>query len=196
MKLNKTWIIIIAIVAALALIGLIVGGALVSGYNGLVEQQTEVEAKQADIQTQLQRRADLIPNFVATVKGYAAHEQETYTAVTEARNALGKAEGVGEQAAAANELDRAIDIWVNAVTENYPELKANQNFIALQDELAGTENRITQARNKYNEAAKEYNTAIRKFPKSLLAGMFGFEKAEYFEAAEGSENAPVVDFGA
>ncbi len=192
MKLNKTWIILIVVIAVIG----IVAGLFVGSYNGLVELEADVEAKQAAIQTQLQRRADLIPNFVATVKGYAAHEQETYTAVTEARNALGKAETVGEQATAAANLDSAIDIWVNAVTENYPELKANQNFIALQDELAGTENRIATARNDYNETAKSYNTAIRKFPKSIFAAMFGFEKAEYFEAAAGSENAPTVDFGA
>ena len=190
--MNKTLIIIVAVIAVIALLA----GLLVSSYNGLVDLQANVEQKQASIQTQLQRRADLIPNFVATVKGYAAHEQETFTAVTEARNALSNANTVGEQATAAAGLDRAIDIWVNAVTESYPELKANQNFIALQDELAGTENRIATARNDYNEVAKEYNTAIRKFPKSIIAGMFGFEKAEYFEAAAGTENAPAVDFGA
>ena len=192
MKMNKTLIIIVAVIAVIALLA----GLLVSSYNGLVDLEANVEQKQASIQTQLQRRADLIPNFVATVKGYAAHEQETFTAVTEARNALSNANTVGEQATAAAGLDRAIDIWVNAVTESYPELKANQNFIALQDELAGTENRIATARNDYNEVAKEYNTAIRKFPKSIIAGMFGFEKAEYFEAAAGTENAPTVDFGA
>lgn len=192
MKMNKTLIIIVAVITVIALLA----GLLVSSYNGLVDLQANVEQKQASIQTQLQRRADLIPNFVATVKGYAAHEQETFTAVTEARNALSNANTVGEQATAAAGLDRAIDIWVNAVTESYPELKANQNFIALQDELAGTENRIATARNDYNEVAKEYNTAIRKFPKSIIAGMFGFEKAEYFEAAAGTENAPTVDFGA
>ena len=192
MKINKTLIIVIAVIAVIGLLA----GMFVGSYNGLVELDAGVEEKQAAIQTQLQRRADLIPNFVSTVKGYAAHEQETYTAVTEARNALGQADTVGEQATAAANLDSAIDIWVNAVTENYPELKANQNFIALQDELAGTENRIATARNDYNEVAKEYNTAIRKFPKSIIAGMFGFEKAEYFEAAAGTENAPTVDFGA
>lgn len=190
MKINKTLIIVIAVIAVIGLLA----GMFVGSYNGLVELDAGVEEKQAAIQTQLQRRADLIPNFVSTVKGYAAHEQETYTAVTEARNALGQADTVGEQATAAANLDSAIDIWVNAVTENYPELKANQNFIALQDELAGTENRIATARNDYNEVAKEYNAAIRKFPKSIAAAIFGFEKAEYFEAAAGAETAPTVDF--
>lgn len=190
MKMKKSLIIILAVVAVIVLLIAIIAG----GYNGLVDKQTNVEEKQAVIATQLQRRADLIPNFVATVKGYAAHEKETYTAVTEARSAVGKAKTVSEQAAASDQLDRAIDIWVNAITENYPDLKANQNFIAMQDELSGTENRIAKARNDYNEAAKAYNAAIRKFPKNILAGMFGFDKADYFEAAEGTETAPQVQF--
>ncbi len=192
MKMKKTWIILIVVIALIGLLAAI----FVGGYNGLVEAQANVEEKQAVIQTQLQRRADLIPNFVSTVKGYAIHEQETYTAVTEARNALGQAQDAGQTADAAARLDSAIDIWVNAVTENYPELKANQNFIALQDELAGTENRIATARNDYNEAAKIYNTTIRKFPKNITAALFGFDTVEYFEASAGSENAPTVDFGA
>lgn len=192
MKFKKSWI--IWIVVAVVVIALI--GSLISSYNSLVDQQANVEQKIADIDVQLQRRADLIPNFVSTVKGYALHEQETYTAVTEARNALQNAGTTNEKVEAAGQLDSAIDIWVNAVTESYPDLKANQNFTALQDELAGTENRIAVARSDFNEVAKEYNTAIRKFPKSILAGMFGFEKVNYFDAAAGSENAPVVDFGA
>ncbi len=192
MKFKKSWI--IWIVVAVVVIALI--GSLISSYNSLVDQQANVEQKIADIDVQLQRRADLIPNFVSTVKGYALHEQETYTAVTEARNALQNAGTTNEKVEAAGQLDSAIDIWVNAVTESYPDLKANQNFTALQDELAGTENRIAVARSDFNGVAKEYNTAIRKFPKSILAGMFGFEKVNYFDAAAGSENAPVVDFGA
>lgn len=187
---HKTLIMILAVVAVvLILVGMVAGS-----YNGLVEKQTALEEKQAAIQTQLQRRADLIPNFVATVKGYSDYEQSTLTAVTEARSAVAKAGSVSEQAAANDELNRAVSIWVNAVTEAYPDLKANTQYIALQDELAGTENRISTARNDYNEAAKDYNAAIRKFPKNLIAGMFGFEKADYFEAAEGSENVPTVDF--
>lgn len=192
MKNKKLWITL----GAVLLILVILIFSVVGKYNSLVDLETKVEEKAAVIDTQLQRRADLIPNFVATVKGYAAHEEETYLAVTEARNTLQEADSVGEQAAASAGLDSAIDIWVNAMTENYPELKANENFIALQDELAGTENRIATARNDYNETAKSYNTTIRKFPKSIFAAMFGFEKAEYFEAAAGSENAPTVDFGA
>ena len=192
--MKKTWIIVIAIVAALVLIIGLIAGALINGYNDMVEAQTEVEEKAAAIQTQLQRRADLIPNFVATVKGYAMHEQETYTAVTEARSAVQNAGNIGEQQAADAQLNRAIDIWVNAVKEAYPELKANANFTALQDELAGTENRVAVARTDYNEVVKSYNASIRKFPRNILAGMFGFEKADFFEAAEGAEQAPEVSF--
>lgn len=192
MKNKKLWIILGVILAIIAIIIF----TFVGKYNALVDLDTKVEQKAAVIETQLQRRADLIPNFVSTVKGYATHEEETYLAVTQARNALSNADTVGEQAQASGALDSAIDIWVNAVTENYPELKANQNFIALQDELAGTENRIATARNDYNETVGQYNSTIRKFPTNITASIFGFEKAEFFEANEGAENAPAVDFSA
>ncbi len=192
MKNKKLWITL----GAIALVVILLISTFVGKYNSLVDLDTQVEQKAAVIETQLQRRADLIPNFVATVKGYAVHEEETYLAVTQARNTLQQADSVGEQAAAGAALDSAIDIWVNAVTENYPELKANQNFIALQDELAGTENRIATARNDYNEVVGTFNATIRKFPTNITAALFGFEKAEFFEAAPGSENAPTVDFSA
>ncbi|MBQ9859113.1 MAG: LemA family protein [Clostridia bacterium] len=184
---------VIIILVVIAVIG-IIAGFFVGTYNGLVEQQTAIEGKQAEIQTQLQRRADLIPNFVNTVKGYSDYEQSTLQGVTDARAAVSKANTPGEQAQANAQLDSAIDIWVNAVTEAYPDLKANQQYIALQDELAGTENRIANARRQYNEAVQSYNTSIRKFPKSLLAGMFGFEKAEFFEADADSQDVPKVEF--
>lgn len=181
------------LIAVLAVIGIIIG--IISGsYNGLVNQQEEVENKQSVISVQLQRRADLIPNFVNTVKGYSDYEQKTYTAVTEARNAVAGAKTAGEQTKAAEQLDSAISVWVNAVTEAYPELKANENYKALQDELAGSENRIATARKDYNDAAKAYNSSVRRFPKNIIAGMFGFEKAEYFEAQAGSESVPQVSF--
>ena len=139
------------LIAVLAVIGIIIG--IISGsYNGLVNQQEEVENKQSVISVQLQRRADLIPNFVNTVKGYSDYEQKTYTAVTEARNAVAGAKTAGEQTKAAEQLDSAISVWVNAVTEAYPDLKANENYKALQDELAGSENRIATARKDYNDA--------------------------------------------
>ena len=189
--MKKGSVILIAVLAVVAVIVI----ALVGGYNSMVDAQTDVEQKQADIQTQLQRRADLIPNFVATVKGYSDYEQSTLQAVTEARAAVGRATTAESMAQADEQLDKAISVWVNAVTEAYPDLKANQNYIALQDELAGTENRIAVARQDYNESAKEYNAMIRRFPKSLLAGMFGFEKVSYFEASAEAEEVPTVSFG-
>lgn len=186
---NGMKVLIAVIAAVVVIIGIFAGG-----YNSLVKAQTAVETKQADIQTQLQRRADLIPNFVSTVKGYSKYEQETLTAVTEARAKVSKASDAQSLSQANDELDKAISVWVNAVTEAYPDLKANQNYIALQDELAGTENRIAVARKDYNEAVQSYNTMIKTFPKNILAGMFGFEKAEFFTASESSQTVPNVEF--
>lgn len=188
--MKKKSIIIIAVIA----VAVILIGSVIGSYNGLVESREVVEQAQSEISNQLQRRADLIPNFVATVKGYSDYEQETYTAVTEARSAVTSADTVTEQAQASNQLDSAIDIWVNAVTEAYPELKANEQYIALQTELSGTENRITQARRDYNESAKEFNVEIKKFPRSIIAGIFGFDAYDYFEAADGAESVPEVSF--
>lgn len=187
---KKTIIIIVAVIAILAAIYGIFAGT----YNGFVEKSESVEAASSQISNQLQRRADLIPNFVSTVKGYSDYEKETYTAVTEARTAVAKADGAAEQQAASEQLDKAISIWVNAVTEAYPELKANTQYQALLDELAGTENRIAQARKDYNEVAKEYNVSIKKFPKNILASMFGFEAFDYFEADADAQNVPEVSF--
>ncbi len=186
---NGMKVLIAVIAAVVVIIGIFAGG-----YNSLVKAQTAVETKQADIQTQLQRRADLIPNFVSTVKGYSKYEQETFTAVTEARAKVSKASDAQSLSQANDELDKAISVWVNAVTEAYPDLKANQNYIALQDELAGTENRIAVARKDYNEAVQSYNTMIKTFPKNILAGMFGFEKADFFTASESSQTVPNVEF--
>ncbi len=188
--MKKKSIVIIALVA----VAVILIGSLIGSYNGLVESREAVSQSQSEISNQLQRRADLIPNFVATVKGYSDYEKETYTAVTEARKAVTNADSVGEQANASAQLDSAIDIWVNAVTEAYPELKANENYIALQTELAGTENRIATARRDYNKSAKEYNVKIKKFPRSLLAGIFGFNSFEYFEADSDAQSVPQVSF--
>ena len=169
-------------------------GTLASSYNNFVTMEESVQTAQSDVSIYLQRRADLIPNFVKSVQGYSDYEQSTYTAVTEARAAVSKAGSVEEQAEASTQLDKAIDIWVNAVTEAYPELKANEQYIALQDELAGSENRIATARNDYNAVAQKYNTAIRKFPANIVAGIFGFDKADYFESDANANNVPTVDF--
>ena len=164
-----------------------------STYNSLVSLEANVETKQAQISTQLQRRSDLIPNLVNTVKGYAAHENEVYTAISDARSKLAGADTVEELSEADSQLSSALSRLL-VVVENYPQLKASENFIALQDQLEGTENRIATARNDYNSAAKEYNTKIRKFPSNIFAGLFGFEKVDYFEAQEGAEQNPEVSF--
>lgn len=185
---TKKYVIIGVIAVIVILIASIIGS-----YNSLVGLEADIDESYANIETQLQRRSDLIPNLVATVKGYAAHEEEVYTAISDARAALASAGNVQETADASNALDSAISRLL-VVVENYPELKASENFKSLQYELSGTENRLTTARTRYNEDVKEYNTAIRRFPKSIIASIFGFEKATSFEAAEGAEQAPQVSF--
>lgn len=184
---------LIVIIVILAIIGIIIG-FIAGSYNGLVEKREQVDNAQATISTQLQRRADLIPNFVSTVKGYSDYEQNTYLAVTEARSAVSGAKTANEQAKANEQLDSAISVWVNAITEAYPELKADKQYNALQDELSGTENRIARARTDYNSSAKSYNVSVKKFPKNIIAGIFGFEKVEYFESQDGAESVPQVSF--
>ncbi len=191
MKKQHKLLIILGVVA-IVIISII--ASFIGTYNDFVGKKEEVESSFSTIETQLQRRADLIPNLVSTVKGYTNYEQETLTAVTEARNAFNNADNTNEQIDAANQLDSALDIWVNAVTEAYPELKANEQYNALMDELSGTENRIAVARKDYNDTAKEYNSKIKKFPSNIIAGMFGFESYNYFEAQAGAENAPQVNF--
>lgn len=171
-------------------------------YNGLVTKQEGVESAWSQVVNVYQRRADLVPNLVATVKGYAAHEQETLEGVVSARakatqmtidpTKLDEAQMKKFQEAQ-GELGNAIGRLL-MVTENYPELKANENFLQLQAQLEGTENRITVERQKFNETAKGYNTEVRKFPANIIAGMFGFERKPYFEAKEGADVAPKVEF--
>ncbi len=187
---KKSGLIVLAVVVVL--IVALVGGCI-SSYNGLVEEREAVSTAQSEVETYLQRRADLIPNLVSTVKGYAAHEEEVYTALADARAALAGAKTVDEMNAANDALDSAISRLL-VVVENYPELKADTQFINLQDELAGSENRIAKSRQNYNEVAKEYNTKIKKFPTSLIAGIFNFDEAEYFEATAESQTVPSVNF--
>lgn len=171
-------------------------------YNGFVTKEEGVNGAWANVEAQYQRRSDLIPNLVNTVKGYAAHETKTLSDVTEARSKatsinLSVAELTPErlkefqqaQAQVQSALGRLI-----AVSENYPELKASKNFLELQAQLEGTENRITVARKDFNEVAQAYNVAVRRFPANLVAKMFGFDQKPYFEAAEGAEQAPKVEF--
>lgn len=189
-KRLKPWHIILIVVAVLA-VALV--GYTVKSYNGLVTLKQEVTQKESDIQTTLQRRADLIPNLVNTVKGYASHEESIMKEVSDARAALVGANNTGDQLAANEQMTSALNRLL-AIAENYPNLKANTNFIQLQDELSGTENRITQARRAYNDAVKTYNTKIQRFPTSLIAGIFNFEAFDYFQANEGAQEVPSVNF--
>lgn len=162
-------------------------------YNTLVRLDEGIKGAWAQVENQLQRRYDLIPNYVETVKGYARHEKEVFLRVTEARSKVGGATNIKEKIDANNNLSSALSRLL-LVVERYPDLKANQNFIRLQDELAGTENRISVERRRYNEAVKTYNVRIRSFPTNILAGMFGFTKAEFFKVAETAKEAPKVKF--
>lgn len=193
--MKKTWIIVIAVIAVIAIY-------FTSTYNSMVAQEEAVSTAWSNVENQYQRRSDLIPNLVNTVKGYAAHEKETFDAVVSARAKATQTtvsiddltpEKMQAYQRAQGEVGSALSRLL-AVTENYPELKANENFKELQAQLEGTENRISVERRKFNETARGYNTAIRKFPRNIVAGMFGFEKRPYFEAEEGSEKAPEVKF--
>lgn len=176
-------------IAALVVIILIV--SMISTYNGLVEKQEAVKTAEAQVQTYLQRRADLIPNLVATVKGYAAHEEEVYTALADARAKLNSATTTQEYADANAELDSALSRLL-VIVESYPELKTDETYRGLMDQLEGTENRIATARKDYNEIVTVYNTAIKKFPTVIFAKMFGFEEATRFEASAEAQTAPSV----
>ncbi len=193
--MKKSTIILIVVVAVIAIWG-------ISGYNGLVSMDENVSNQWANVETQYQRRADLIPNLVNTVKGYASHEQETLQSVIDARSKATQIkvdaddltpEKLAEYQEAQGAVTSALGKLL-AITENYPDLKANQNFLELQAQLEGTENRINVARTNFNNVAKEFNTAIRRFPKNIIAGICGFDKRAYFEAAEGAEVAPTVQF--
>lgn len=181
-------------VKAVLIIGIIlvlIAVWIIGGYNNLVTKSEEVQTALSQIDNQLQRRNDLIPNLVETVKRYAAHESEVFAQIAEARAKLAGATTVQDMAQADAQVSGALSRLL-AIAENYPELKANQNFIQLQDELAGTENRIAVARRDYNEKARDYNTTIRRFPMNIIASIFGFERAEYFEASEDAKRVPDV----
>ena len=169
-------------------------------YNGFVNKEEGLKTAWSNVETQYQRRADLIPNLVNTVKGYAKHEESTFTQVVEARAKatqtqlnIDDAAAMDKYVQAQGELSSALSRLM-AISENYPDLKANQNFLDLQTQLEGTENRIAVERRKYNESARDFNTYIKMFPRNLLSGMFGFAPMGYFEAQEGAQNAPAVSF--
>jgi LemA protein len=178
-----------AALLALVILALAASGC---GYNTLVGERERVDAAWSEVENQLQRRNDLIPNLVTTVKGYADHEKEVLTQVTEARSRVAGAGSPKEIMQASNQLSGALSRLL-LVVENYPELKANQNFTRLQDELAGTENRLAVARKRYNDAVRRYNTTAKEFPTNLVAGIFNFDPADYFEAPASAREAPRVE---
>ena len=195
MKKNKGLIITIVVIVLVALWGIL-------SYNGLVEMDEKVSNQWANVETQYQRRSDLILNLVNTVKGYAKHESQTLEAVMAARSQatqvkIDPSNCTPQQLAAYQKAQGDVTTALGkllAITENYPDLKANQNFLELQSQLEGTENRINVARKDFNDSAKEYNTSLRRFPRNIIASMFGFEKRNYFEAEAGAEKAPKVEF--
>jgi len=181
------------VVAVVLVVLLALGGMLLGNYNRIVTENEAIDASWAQVENVLQRRGDLIPNLVETVKGYAAHEKEIFENVAEARSRLAGAAGPREAAAANAGLTSALGRLL-AIAENYPLLRANENFVRLQDELAGSENRIAVERRRYNEAVRAYNTRIKRFPGSLVAGFFRFGEREYFEAEEAAKEVPKVKF--
>lgn len=195
MKKNKGLIITVVVIALVAIWG-------ISSYNGLVSMDENVSNSWANVETQYQRRSDLIPNLVNTVKGYAKHESETLESVMQARSQatqvkIDPSNCTPQQLAAYQKAQGDVTTALGkllAITENYPDLKANQNFLELQSQLEGTENRINVARKDFNDTAKKYNTSLRRFPRNIVASMFGFEKRAYFEAEAGAEKAPKVEF--
>jgi LemA protein len=195
---------ILVTVGVIAIVAIALYSCTAGNYNKMVTLDEEVSTAWSQVQNQYQRRMDLIPNLVSTVQGYAKHEAEVLTQIAEARAQAGGVVNVDESILndpekfeqyqkIQNQLGASLQRLL-AVTENYPELKANENFLALQDELAGTENRIAVERKNFNEVAKGYNTMIRKFPQSILAGMFGFEKHPYLNAPEEAQSVPQVQF--
>lgn len=195
MKKFLPWIVVLGVLAIIVL-------WIANVYNGLVAGEEQVESAWAQVENQYQRRADLVPNLVATVKGYAEHEKETLDNVVSARAratriTIDPANATPEQLAAyqaaQGELSQALGKLL-AIAENYPDLKANENFRDLQQQLEGTENRITVARQLFNDDARAFNTKVRRFPNNIIANMFGFEKKPYFEAEEGANKAPEVAF--
>ena len=191
--MSKGWLGCLVVLGAIVLVLLVAGGWLAGRYNGMVQQNEQINNAWAQVKVVLQRRGDLIPNLVETVKGYAAHEKEIFENVAAARSRLAGAATPQEAAAANAGLTSALGRLL-AIAENYPDLKANQNFLRLQDELAGTENRIAVERRSYNETVRAYNANIKVFPNNFISGFFGFKEREYFEAEPGAEATPKVKF--
>ncbi len=201
--MKRSTIILLAVLGIIVVLAIALIGWATGVYNSFVRLDEQVRQSWAQVQNQYQRRADLIPNLVEVVKGYASHEKEVFEKVAEARAGVGKLEVTPEvlnnpqafqrfqeaQGALSSALSRLL-----AVAENYPQLKANENFLQLQAQLEGTENRIAVERRRFNEVVQGYNISVRTFPTSLLAGMFGFGQKQYFQAEPGAEKAPKVQF--
>src|SRR6202789_201910 len=187
---------VLGIVAVIVIIALIAGGMYVSAKNQMVTLNEQIKSNWAQVDVVLQRRADLIPNLVETVKGFAAHEETVFGDIAKARSALMGAQTPQDKIAANGQLDGALSRLL-LIVENYPQLKSNENFLRLQDELAGTEDRIAVERKRYNDTLQDYNTYVLQFPNSIYAGWAGFKQnPAYFQATEGSRAVPKVDFGA
>ena len=187
--MKKSTIVLISVIAVIAIIVM----SFIGTYNGLVSKKENITKQYSNLDVTLQRRADLIPNLVSTVKGYVAHENEVVDKVTQARQNLVNAKNIDEKQKANDELTNSLNALM-VVVENYPDLKSSENFRTLQDELAGTENRISTARRDYNDAVNKYNSSIKKFPTSIIAGMSGFDEEKYFEADVKAQEVPSVNF--
>jgi LemA protein len=191
--MKRGWLGCVVVGGGLLVLAFIIGSMCVGAYNRMVTEREAVDKAWAQVENVLQRRADLIPNLVETVKGYAAHEKEVFENVAAARSRLAGATTPQEAANANAGLTSALGRLL-AIAENYPQLKANENFIRLQDELAGTENRIATERMRYNESVRSYNTLIKRFPGNIVAGIFKFGEKDYFEAPAEAKEAPKVKF--
>jgi len=185
----------LAILAVVAVIVLALGGWVVSNYNGLVSKKADVEKSFAEVDNLLQRRNDLIPNLVETVKGIAAQEQTVFIAIADARAAMAGAKTADQKFEAGRQMDSALGRLL-VVIENYPQLKSQENFLRLQDELAGTENRLSVARTRYNEVVRDFNVLVRRFPSNLFAGMFGFKEQPFYPVSATAKEVPKVSFPA
>ena len=187
MKKSTIILIVVGVIAAIIVL------SLVGTYNGLVSKKENVTKQYSNLEVTLQRRADLIPNLVNTVKGFVAHEDEVIDKVTTARQNLVNAKSIDEKQKANDELTSSLNALM-VIVENYPDLKSSENFRSLQDELAGTENRIAVARRDYNDAVNAYNSSIKRFPNNIISGMFGFSEEKYFEADVKAQEVPSVNF--
>jgi LemA protein len=191
--MKPVWIVVGVILGAIVLVAVVVGGTFVSKWNQLVTMDTDIKAKWAQVDNQLQRRNDLIPNLVETVKGFAAQEKSIMESIANARAKMAGAGSVQDRIAASNELSSALGRLL-VVVENYPQLKSNVTFTRLMDELAGTENRLSVERKRYNDSVQIYNTTIRQFPDNIIAPMLGFKEQPFFQVPEAARQAPQVKF--